>query len=409
MQSECKHFYVLLHQNSNKLTINQMKKLCFVAIMMMIQSVMMCALAAKKTAAENLMLRMQKIQKKGYMFGHQDDPFYGITWEWELDRSDTKELVGDYPAVMGFDLGGIEVGDQKNLDSVPFTRIREEIIRHAERGGIITLSWHPRNPLTGTTAWLGNDTTAYNEAVAALTKIGRQDLIGQLDNPKQTVRAMLNGGKVHGRYKLWMSRVAEFILSLKDKNGNQIPLIFRPWHENSGNWFYWGAPNCTVEEYKALWNTTQDYINNVAMLKDYIVWSYSPSYSGNWTEEQFMSRYPGDDRVQLLGVDSYQWGSEDDFKAGLDYSLRMVTDIAKRHGKLIALTECGYVNSPDATWWTRVVQPIIEKYPICYLLPWRNYKKEHFGASKDATTADDFKQWAKQKQFLFAKDIMKIK
>lgn len=391
-----------------------MKKTIITLIALLgIQASGMMLYAKKATAAEQLIQRLQKIQKRGYMFGHQDDPFYGITWEWEQNRSDTKELVGDYPAVMGFDLGGIERGDSKNLDSVPFNRIREEIIRHYERGGIITLSWHPRNPLLGTTAWIGKDTTAYSEAVAALKKVNREDLIAGIDNPQHTVRAMIPGGKVHGRYTLWMKRVVEFITSLKDKNGNQIPLIFRPWHENSGSWFYWGASNCSAEEYLALWNCTQDYVNaapvSAGTLADYIVWSYSPSYGGQWTEEQYLSRYPGDDRVQLLGDDDYQWGTEADFKQMLDYNLSHLTDFARKHGKLIALTECGYQNSPDATWWTRVVQPIIEKYPICYLLPWRNYKKEHFGASKDAKTADDFKQWSKQKKFLFLNDVKKIK
>lgn len=380
-----------------------------VVIALMVALVVPTTMNAKRgaTPAQQLLERMKKLQKKGYMYGHQDDPFYGITWEWDEDRSDTQELVGDYPAIMGFDLGGLEVGASKNLDSVPFTRMRQEIIRHSERGGIITLSWHPRNPLLGTTAWIASDTAAYNKAVEALNGVGHPELTEKLDNPKLTVRAMLRGGKVNGKVLLWLQRLTDFMLSLKDGKGRQIPIIFRPWHENSGGWFYWGAANCSAEEYKGLWNMTQDYIN--AALKDYIVWSYSPSYGGQWTEEQYMSRYPGDDRVQLLGDDDYQWGTEEDFRRMLDYNLEHVTKIAREHGKLMALTECGYVNSPDATWWTRVVKPIVEKYPVCYLLPWRNYKKEHFGASKDATTADDFKQWSKQKQFLFLNDIKKVK
>ena len=131
------------------------------------------ARAAKKTPREQLIERMTKLQKKGYMYGHQDDPFYGITWNWDEGRSDTYELVGDYPAVMGFDLGGIELADSKNLDSVPFDRMRDEIVKHHERGGIITISWHPRNPMLGTTAWIQKDTVAYNEAIEAL-KINRQ-------------------------------------------------------------------------------------------------------------------------------------------------------------------------------------------------------------------------------------------
>ena len=348
------------------------------------------------------------------MYGHQDDPFYGITWDWDDNRSDTYDLVGDYPGVMGFDLGGLEVGDEKNLDSVPFNRIRQEIIRQHERGGIVTISWHPRNPLLGTTAWIEKDIKAYNEAVAALKKIGREDLVSQIDNPQNTVKSLLPGGKMADKFQLWLKRISDFLVTLKDKKGNQVPIIFRPWHENNGNWFWWGQANCSDSDFHAFWNLTQDYINAVEVgnsqtLRDYIVWSYSPNLQGNWTEEKWMVRYPGDDRVDLIGEDAYQWGSEADFKVQLDKDLQLITDIAKKHGKLIAMTECGYQNSPDATWWQRVFKPVIEKYPVCYFLPWRNYSKEHFGASKDAKTADDFKAWAKGKKLLFVKDILRIK
>ena len=72
----------------------------------------------EKTVAEQLAERLQTLQQRGYMMGHQDDPFYGLTWEYQSDSSDVKNVCGDYPAVMGFDLGGIEMGDAKNLDSV---------------------------------------------------------------------------------------------------------------------------------------------------------------------------------------------------------------------------------------------------------------------------------------------------
>ena len=101
----------------------------------------------EKTAAQQLLERLDTLRQKGIMYGHQDDPMYGLTWEYQKDSSDVKNVCGDYPAIMGFDLGGIEMGDQKNLDSVPFTRMTEEIINHYQRGGIVTLSWHPRNPL----------------------------------------------------------------------------------------------------------------------------------------------------------------------------------------------------------------------------------------------------------------------
>ena len=98
----------------------------------------------QKAAAQQLLERLDSLRQKGIMYGHQDDPMYGLTWEYDKDSSDVKNVCGSYPAIMGFDLGGIEMGDKKNLDSVPFTRMTEEIQNHYRRGGIITLSWHPR-------------------------------------------------------------------------------------------------------------------------------------------------------------------------------------------------------------------------------------------------------------------------
>lgn len=393
-----------------------MKKIIIAIACLVLPLTMAQAKSKTKKACQQLIERLAKIQKKGYMYGHQDDPFYGITWDWDYDRSDTYELVGDYPAVMGFDLGGLEVDDTKNLDSVPFTRIHDEIVKHYERGGIITLSWHPRNPLLGTTAWIGNDSVAYNEAKAALCKIRQCKALKEIDNPLNTVKEILPNGKCHAKFVQWLQRISNFIVSLKDKKGNQIPVIFRPWHENTGSWFWWGKDCCSYAEYLGLWYLTQDCINNVvvssprggqegATLKDYIVWSYSPS----WSSPAALERYPGDDRIQLLGTDVYQWGTEADFISQLDNEMRLLTEQAQQRGKLCAITECGYQNSPDATWWQRVFKPVVEKYQFSYLLPWRNYSKDHFGASKDAKTADDFKAWAKQKNFLFVNDIKKIK
>src|ERR1700751_189580 len=54
------------------------------------------------------------------LFGHQDDPCYGVGWKYIPERSDIRDVAGEYPAVYGFDLGRIELGRAHNLDSVPF-------------------------------------------------------------------------------------------------------------------------------------------------------------------------------------------------------------------------------------------------------------------------------------------------
>ena len=360
--------------------------------------------------AGDLYKRLQHLVKKGYMFGHQDDPFYGTTWStignMPLEQtvtpdvySDTYLVTGDYPAVMGFDLGGIELGNENNLDGNPFRRIREEILAHHKRGGIITISWHPRNPLTGGNAW-------------------------DVSN-KETVHSILPGGEKHELFQTWMERVAQFLLSLVDEKGNPVPYILRPWHEYNGSWFWWGEKICTAEEFKALWNMFQDYINSariqefilrraqepssrgskVKTLKEVIVWSCSPNLQGDWTMEHFLQRWPGDNRVDVLGADCYQWGTEADFVKQTTADLEFLSRYAKQSKCILALTECGYKDSPDPTWWTRVLKPILDKFELSYILPWRNWHKEHFGPAPDLATKDDFVKFYNAENTLFLRDI----
>ena len=331
----------------------------------------------EKTGSEQLLERLSELRKKGYMFGHQDDTFYGITWEWDYGRSDVYDTVGDFPAVMGFELGGIELDDDKNLDGVPFDKIREELIKHHERGGIVTISWHPRNPVTQGTAWDVSD-----------------DLV---------IHKILNVESMRAKFIGWIIKVGDFLSTLKTEDGKKIPIIFRPWHENNGSWFWWGQKLSSDEDYKEFWNLLQDEL--IARGLDNLLWSYSPNLDGGWDEERFLKRYPGNDRVQLIGEDAYQWGTEEDFVKALTKDLDFLQYFAEKNNKLFALTECGYKNIPDSTWWTRVLKPIMDKYPICYFHTWRNYKEEFFAPDPKQKSAADFIKLYESSNVLFLRDI----
>jgi hypothetical protein len=101
--------------------------------------------ATKETRA--LYKNLYNLAGKNILFGHQDDPCYGVGWKYVSGRSDIRDVTGEYPAVYGFDLGRIELGWNVNLDSVPFEKIRLFIREAYERGGVITISWHLNNPL----------------------------------------------------------------------------------------------------------------------------------------------------------------------------------------------------------------------------------------------------------------------
>lgn len=67
------------------------------------------SLADKNATLETkaLYANLWEIQKKGFMFGHHDDLWYGRKWYNEPGRSDTKDVCGDYPAVFSVDFGPI--------------------------------------------------------------------------------------------------------------------------------------------------------------------------------------------------------------------------------------------------------------------------------------------------------------
>ena len=322
-----------------------------------------------------LMARLQdNIDKGVMMYGHQDDLMYGHTWRVDQDeaeflRSDVMEVCGKYPAVYGLDLGGIELGSEQNLDDNYFAAMRASAIAHHQRGGVVTFSWHPRNPLTEGDAW---DVSS-----------------------KEVVASILEGGSRHDLFIGWLGRVADYIESFKTSDGQMVPIIFRPWHEHTGSWFWWGRDLCSVEEYKALWKMTFNYLSGERGLRN-LIWSYSPG-AGGVTEEIYMERWPGDEMVDMIGIDCYQYSTSEVFIADLANALDIMKKISAEHGKMMAVTEAGYEGIPQADWWTGTLYEALKDYPLAYVLTWRNAcdKPEHFYAPFPGhLSADDFKAFA---------------
>ena len=333
-----------------------------------------------------------------YLFGQHDATVYGIGWEADYTndstvhtRSDVKSVCNDFPALLSFDLGHIELGDERNLDGVPFSRIRQEIFAHYDRGGMITLSWHLDNPLSGGSSWVADSLR---------------------DVETHTVAAILEGGKKHELFLTWLDRVADFLNSLETPYGVRIPILFRPWHEHTGSWFWWGQQHCTAEQYKALWQLT------VSRLKDKGVtnalYAYSPGTEPDGDKSRYLERYPGDDIIDLVGLDCYCWAPEADttqianYAANLDRNLATVCAIAKQHHKAVALTETGYEGIKTDDWWTSTLAPVLSRHPVSYVLVWRNAhdKPGHFFAPYPGhPSTSDFIRFYNAPQTLFLRDV----
>ena len=323
--------------------------------------------------------------EKGIMLGHQDDLAYGHGWYKEDGRSDVKSVVGDYPAIIGWELGHVELGAEFNLDSIYFTDMKRYIKDTYKRGGITTASWHGDNIVTGNTAW---DCA--------------QDSV---------VKSILPQGANHAKYLTWLDRVGDFFLDLKDDNGTPIPVIFRMYHEHTGDWFWWGEKQCTPEEYKQLWTMTVDYLRDKKNVHN-LLYAYSPSETRD--EAHFLQRYPGDEYVDIIGYDCYVPGKDstaiETYKKAMELNLNTITDYAKKSGKLPVIGETGMESVPDTTYFTEAVYPIINKHKIAWVLFWRNAweadKPQHFYVPYPGqASANDFKAFADKENILLNNDI----
>lgn len=330
--------------------------------------------------AKALLERMAALTDRGIMFGHQDDLVYGHAWK-DSGRSDVLQVCGTYPAVFGWELGGLELGHEVSLDSVPFEKIRESIRWVHAQGGISTISWHANNPLTGGNAWdVSSD---------------------------QVVKSILSGGECHAQYLNYLNRLADFFLTLTSNDGQLIPLIFRPYHEHTGSWFWWGQNLCTPEDYISLWTMTVGQLTSRGL--NNLLYAYAPT-GGFSTREAYLERYPGDNIIDLLGFDTYQRGVEqrERYTQSIVRSMKVLEPLARERHKLLIVAETGLESIPDTTWWTTTFWPTFKPFPISYVLVWRNAcdKPEHFYAPfPGQISADDFVSFEKLEQTLFLKDL----
>jgi mannan endo-1,4-beta-mannosidase len=331
-----------------------------------------------------LFRNLDQIRNTHVLFGHQDDLAYGVNWVAEPGRSDVKEVAGAYPAVFGWEIGHIELDSTRNLDKVDFNNMQRWIREGFEMGGVITISWHLNNPVNGASSW---DKTV-------------------------TVPHILPGGSHHDVFMIYMDRMAAFLGDLKTTEGRLIPVIFRPWHEQTGGWFWWGSESTTPEAYIALYRFTVEYLRDTKGLR-HLLYAWSPNSPSDYGYENFLVTYPGDDYVDVMGFDDY-WslaGREDGVNVMTSH-LRFLVETAEARGKIPALTETGLEAVRDSTWFTRKLLASIQADPvatrIAYALVWRNSngtvdRKDHYYAPYPGhPAADDFMRFKKDPLILFA-------
>lgn len=337
------------------------------------------------TETKALYSQLWKISGTGFMFGHHDDLIYGRTWYNVEGGSDTKAVCGDYPAVFSVDLA--EVMDDRCLTSTD-NAIRKRCIREArERGEVILACCHLNNPVTDGDAWDNSDNTVVKQILT-------------------------EGSAANTRFKLWLDRLSAFVSDLKDSQGKQIPVIFRPFHEHTQTWSWWGSGCTTEAEFINLWRFTVSYLRDTKGIHQFL-YAISPQLDGAQTKDYLLYRWPGDDYVDFLGMDCYHGLNTTAFMT----NIRNISLLSKSKKKPCGVTETGIegiVNSdgsPCTDYWTKQILSPATGYSLSMIVMWRNkydptgVGSHYYSVFPGQASVTDFVTMYKSPVSLFSKDL----
>lgn len=223
------------------------------------------------------------------------------------------EKTGKTPAMLGLDM--IDYSPSR----VEFGGEADHVIDYAMdwwyvRGGIVTMCWH----------WNAPSKYVKNTDIHPWYKAFYQEST-TIDLDK-----IMNGEDEQG-YQLLLEDMDEISKQLKRLDNAGVPILWRPLHEASGGWFWWG--NCTPESYKKLWNLMYDKMTNEHKLNN-LIWVWN-GQSKDW--------YPGDETVDISGWDIYAGEHVYTSQSGRFAEMTQISN----ENKILALTENGTMFDPD--------------------------------------------------------------
>lgn len=281
---------------------------------------------------EALYVNLKKLVANGQVMFGQANPttisYFGTNKKTDISQSDCKDIVGSHPAFYESDFMWYANADFKTRDM--------QAMREAyQRGAVLGYCWHIR----------GRHSHSFYAKQNGRSLADSMLVKNILANPDRQSNPSLD----------WLLTHLDTLVVPTFKQLG-FTLVFRPWHEMNGEWFFWGRDNCTPSEYIRLYRLTVDYIRSQGVQN--ILFAWSPD------KEASMHYYPGDEYVDILGLDIYEPGI-------MHYSnhpkilrqLGIITDYAHAHGKVAAITETGCRKTDGGKF----------RYPDIYPDFWTNY------------------------------------
>lgn len=241
--------------------------------------------------------------------------------------------VGKYPAMTGYDF--IFLQYSPTPESWSWKVNYNDISAASEQwnnNGLVSYMWHWNVP-TSESAWKNGTEKGDYTGYAFYS-----------DKTAFDIKEALKEGTWQNQFLMKdIEEVASYLKNLRDAG---IPVIWRPLHEAAGNynlysdngaWFWWGKGG--AEPCKQLWRLLYDQFTNVHGLNN-LIWVWTVDATAG-CEDQYDDWYPGDDVVDIVGVDIYE--NNTDAKTR---QFQALVDVTKGN-KLVSVSECGNIPDPD--------------------------------------------------------------
>lgn len=256
-----------------------------------------------------------------------------------------RRVTGELPALCGFELLGYSPNIRyQDSDEVCLKEVREaqgtleRAWEWARKGGLLTFTWHWFSPLGGRDKSFYTKNTDFDVSRAVVP--GTQEYYALLSD---------------------MDYMAGLIRPFCDRH---IPILWRPFHENEGDWFWWG--NCDGHVVQELYRLMYDRYTNHFGLNN-LIWVFNSTRK---------DRYPGDDFADVITRDMYPPAHSHTAHADELEELRRIPG----NGKLYAIAETGTI--PD-------VRAVCENHiPWSWYMTWSN----EFGSTDHFTSEEELQR-----------------
>jgi mannan endo-1,4-beta-mannosidase len=255
--------------------------------------------------ARALLAYLDSISGQATITGQHNYPNDGSRWT-DL----VYDLTGKYPGLFGEDFGFAGGDDKDSVLSRP--AMIEEVKRQYRNGAVIALTWHAVKPTE-------DEPVTFRDSVQGhLTDYEWQELLTP-------------GSPLYNRWCAQVDVIAGYLRQLRDAH---VPVLFRPYHEINGNWFWWTG-RAGKEGSAALYRQLYDRFVNVHHL-DNLVWVWNVNAPGG-NAAPIEGFYPGTQFADVVTMDIYG-----EFKQEYYTSMLALAD-----GKPIALAEVGGQLRPE--------------------------------------------------------------